>query len=255
MAAAGLLTVSVAADAFWPFRLGPRKFAFATLSDVHLKDAKSASIFTRALSGLNADPEVRFVVLLGGLASSGLYRELNMAKVCLQSLKKPFFIVPGDGDLEPGVPDSYGNLKRVFEDYDWTEREGGWTFIGLDSCGGPDKSLRPDRMDWLKRKVRRIGHGRPIALFSYHPLSPSTGEKRLANAEEVLALFKGHNLRLVASSSVCANKVETVGDTLFVTSAACSTTVSNSDGSADKGYRVFRVSDGQLTSEFMTLVK
>ena len=255
MAAASLLTVSVAADAFWPFRSGPRKFSFATLSDVHLSDAKSASIFTRALSGISADPQVRFVVLLGGTASSGLYRELNMAKVCLQSLKKPCFVVPGEGDLEPGVPDAYANLRRVFEKYEWVEREAGWTFIGLDSCGGAEKTLRPEKMEWLRRRARRIGRNRPVVLFSYHPLSPSAGDKRLVNADEVLAIFKNHNLRLVASSLVCANTDETQGDVRFVTTAACSTTVSNSDGASEKGYRVFEVTGDQIESKFVPLVK
>lgn len=228
--------------------------AFATINDTHLLDAKSMGIVNRAVADINAHEEVRFTVVLGDVATDGQWQELRLAKSCFDRLEQPYFVVPGNHDVHPGSPDIYANYTKTFGDTQWTEDEEGWLFMGIDTCNGTasDVTVPAERMAWIERRLRRVGEKRPIALFTHHPFNPGTKAYRVKNADEVLGLFAGHDLRLVASGHYHGNQVEERDGVLFTTTACCSTTRDNFDGTKEKGYRVYRLGeDGALTHDFM----
>jgi 3',5'-cyclic AMP phosphodiesterase CpdA len=172
----------------------------AGLSDLHVKGARSAAIVNRAVDQINAIPDVRFSVVIGDLATSGQLAELNLAKESLDRFSRPYFAVPGNHDVETRSSDPYGNFKRNFGEPSWIHEESQWVFFGLDTCEGAasDVAVRPDRLDWIEKRLRKIGANRPIGVFAHHPFGPSTKAYRVKNADEVLGLFSGHNLRFVA---------------------------------------------------------
>ena len=125
-------------------------------------------------------------------------------------------------------------------------------FIGLDSCNAAKSSVTiPDeRIAWLKAQLRGIPSTRPIAVLAHHPFNPHTKRYRVKNADDVLALFKGHNLKLVAAGHYHGNQVEERDGVLFTTTACCATTRPNFDRTREKGYRLFHVDGESITSEF-----
>jgi len=230
-----------------------RPVAFAAINDTHVLDARSVAIVNRAVASINANPDVRFTVVLGDLATDGLLPELQLAKASLARLEKPCFAVPGNHDVNAGAADIYGNYARTFGDSNWRQEEEGWVFIGLDTCNGTasDVTVPAERVAWIEKRLRRIGEKRPIALFTHHPFNPNTKAYRVANADDVLACFAGHNLRLVASGHYHGNQVEERDGVTFTTTACCSTTRDNFDGTKEKGYRLFRLDGETLTHEFV----
>ncbi len=237
-----------------PF-VGDGPISFAAINDTHVLDAKSVGIVNRAVASINADQDIRFTVVLGDVATGGRWPELKLARDSFDRLDNPCFVIPGNHDVAPSSPDIYANYARAFGDPNWREDRESWVFIGLDTCNGTasDVTVPPERMDWLRKQLRHIGEKRPIALFTHHPFNPNTKAYRVANADDVVGLFSEYNLRLVASGHYHGNQVEERDGITYVTTACCSTTRDNFDGTPEKGYRVFRLEDDAVAHEFIPL--
>ena len=232
-------------------RKGP--FTFAAINDLHVLDARSTAIVNRAVNQINADAHIEFTAVLGDVATGGELIELNLVKKSLERLERPCYVVPGNHDVEPGAANIYANYEKAFECCNWRYSDNDWAFIGLDSCEGAasDVSVQPNRMQWLYGQLRNVKRTRPIALFAHHPFNPNTKQYRVKNADEVLALFSSHNLKLVACGHWHGNQVERKDGVLFTTTACCSTTRTNFDGTEARGYRLFHLDGGEVTTEFV----
>lgn len=226
---------------------------FATMADLHVLNAKSTAIVNRAVNVINAMDDVRFAVVIGDLATDGRLAELNLAKDCLARLNKPYFVVPGNHDVDPTLTDIYANYARAFDEGEWSRDNHDWAFIGLDSCDGTKSTVAiPEtRMAWLEKRLKKISQARPIALFVHHPFNPNTKDFRVTNADGVLGLFANHNLKLVAAGHYHGNQAEERDGVLFTTTACCSSTRGNFDGTEARGFRVFRENNGVLETEFV----
>lgn len=227
--------------------------AFAAINDLHVLDARSTGIVNRAVQQINADPSIVFTVVLGDLCTDGKHREMQLAKGSLDRLDRPYFCVPGNHDVELENTEVLGNYTAAFGDAQWREKDEGWVFMGINTCNGTasEVTMPETRMAWIEKKLKRIGEKRPIALFAHHPFNPNTKAYRVGNADEVLSLFDGHNLKLVAAGHYHGNQVETRDGVLFTTTACCSTTRDNFDGAEAKGYRRFVLRGGELEHEFV----
>ncbi len=228
-------------------------FTFAAINDIHVLDARSTAIVNRAVKSINGNRDVCFTVVLGDLATDGKLPELNLARESLDKLERPGFVVPGNHDVDPTCKNIFGNYERNFGECTWTEQDNGWAFIGLDSCEGTgsDVSVQPGRVAWLEQQVMRIKPGQPIALFAHHPFNPHTKAYRIKNADQVLDLFDGHNLKLAATGHYHGNQVEEQDGILFTTTACCSSTRGNFDNTSAKGYRLFHIDGEAIETEFI----
>lgn len=234
---------------------GGGDFTFATINDVHVLDAKSVGIVNEAVRSINADDRVQFTVVLGDIATDGRFEELNLAKIAFDRLETPYFSVPGNHDVYMKAKDIFGNYTGTFGPVHWDESEESWLFIGLNSCeeAKSDVTVQPDEMAWLEKTLAKTNRQRPIVLFAHHPFNPNTKAYRVQNADEVMGLFTEHNLKLVAAGHYHGNQVEEHEGILFTTTACCSTTRDNFDKTSEKGYRLYHVTDDQLTTEFVAV--
>ena len=231
-----------------------RRFTFAAVNDLHLVDARSTAIVKRAVQQINQHPGVHFTVALGDLGTDGTLQEMRLAKQCLDGLSRPYFTIPGNHDVAMARENIYGNFEDAFGDTQWERSQGTqWAFIGLDTCNetASDVTIPEERMAWLERRLKRIGRSQPVALFTHHPLNPNTQAYRVQNAEEVLGLFANNNLKLVASGHYHGNQIEERDGVLFTTTACCSSTRGNHDGTEPRGYRLFHVDRETITHEFV----
>lgn len=230
-------------------------YTFATINDLHIVDTESTAIVNRAVHMINEDPEIEFVVVLGDLGTDGRLVEMELAKISLEKLERPYFVIPGNHDVNVTLlSDEYDNYRDAFETLNFRQRENGWLFLGLDTCEGTAStvSVEPQQLRWIERQLEGVGRKRPIALMTHHPLNPNTAAYRVENAEEVLDVFSDHNLKLVASGHYHGNQVEERDGVLFTTTACCSTTRDNHDGTDAKGFRLFRIDKRDtLRTEFV----
>ncbi|MCC6699021.1 MAG: metallophosphoesterase [Candidatus Hydrogenedentes bacterium] len=234
---------------------GPGRLTFASIGDIHVLDARSTGIVNRAVDMINAREDVRFTVILGDLATDGQYVELNLAQTSLARLEKPRFTVPGNHDVNMRAKNIYGNYTKLFGDLDWRDEEEGWLFMGIDSTNDTksDVSIRPDQLDWIEKQLEKTNKSRPIALMTHHPFNPQT-KYRVINADEVLGMFAGHNLKLIAAGHFHGNQEEQSDGILFTTTACCSSTRDNHDGTTAKGFRLYHLDKDKVTTEFVEVV-
>ncbi len=233
---------------------GSGPFTFAAVGDLHILDARSTSIVNRAADMINEMDNVQFTAVLGDLASDGELVELKLAKQSLGRLERPYFCVPGNHDAHIYSEDVFGNYRMEFDETHWREDETGWLFIGLDTCEGnkSDVTVRDDQVEWLTQIAERTNANRPIAILGHHPFNPNTKAYRVLNADDILGIFSGHNLKLVAAGHYHGNQEEVQDGTLFTTTACCSSTRNNFDDTTSKGFRLFHVdADNLITTEYV----
>ena len=233
----------------------PGKLTFAVIGDIHVLDAKSTGIVNKAMGIINSNADVRFTVMCGDLATDGNLSELNLAKGSLDRLERPYFAIPGNHDVCMKAKDIYANYRKNFDEANWHAENESWLFMGIDSTNEDksDVTIRPDQIEWIQKQLKKTNEKRPIALFSHHPFNPST-KYRVQNADEVLGLFSGHNLKLVAAGHFHGNQEESKDGILFTTTACCSSTRDNHDGTTSKGYRLFHLDGETVTTEYVEVV-
>ncbi len=238
-------------------RFGEGKpYSFVTINDTHLVDARSVAIVNRAVNQINEIEDLAFVVALGDIANDAQVSAFRLGQQAFDRLEVPCWAVPGNHDYGSDPANSIDNYLHYFEDAEWREQRGDWVFIGFNSCNEQeyrDVIVPQDRLDWLQYQLDRINPERPIALLTHHPLNPNTAAYRLLNADDILALFEGHNLKLVSSGHFHGNQVEEQDGVLFITTACCSTVRNNHDNTPGKGYRVYHIDGAQITHEFVTV--
>lgn len=234
----------------------PGKLTFAAIGDIHVLDARSTGIVNRAAAMIDANSAVRFTVVCGDLATDGNWPELKLAKSSLDRLQRPYFAIPGNHDVCMKTKDIYANYRKQFDEADWRNENEGWLFMGIDSTNEDksDVAIRPDQIEWIQKQLGRTNDKRPIALFSHHPFNPNSKAYRVQNADEVIGLFSGHNLKLVAAGHFHGNQEETRDGILFTTTACCSTTRDNHDGTTSKGYRLFHIEGETIATEYVEVM-
>jgi predicted phosphodiesterase len=225
----------------------------AAINDFHVLDEASVAIVDRAVDKINAMDAVDFTVMIGDMGTDGTESEMALAKGALDRLNKPYFCVPGNHDYSGSAANGYIHYDENFVNRQWQNEGTGWAFIGLDTCNGTASEVMiPSlRLTWLEEQLETIATDRPIAMFAHHPFNPNTRAYRVMNADDVLGMFKNHNLKLIASGHFHGNQIEEKDGILFTTTACCSTTRPNFDGTKEKGFRVFTLRPDGISHEFV----
>jgi outer membrane protein assembly factor BamB/predicted phosphohydrolase len=139
--------------------------------------------------------DVAFTIVSGDIAETGKRTDLQHAKSILDSLKKPYHIIPGNHDTkwsESGCTEFsqlWGDDKFVFE-------YAGYRFIGLNS-GPPmrmgDGHFAPEDLRWVDSVLHHLPNKmQPLVLITHYPLDPS-----LDNWYELLDCAKRYNTKII----------------------------------------------------------
>jgi calcineurin-like phosphoesterase family protein len=221
-----------------------REFSFSQASDVHITDTKSVEILNDAVDAINADDRVAFSLWLGDLTQNCTSDEMALARMGLGRLQRPRHTLRGNHDQQGGL------YEREFGELNYTFEHAGWKFIMLDTNPGDKVPLDEARMQWLREVIAQADPQQPLVLCTHHPLAPAV-TLRLAGADEILALFAGHNLKAVLGAHHHGNHEEIVDGVLFTKTACLATTRSNHDGTTARGYRLFHCTEDAITTEFV----
>jgi 3',5'-cyclic AMP phosphodiesterase CpdA len=71
---------------------------FVHLSDTHVGSGTGADDLRKSVQDINADSSIQFVVISGDITEFGADKEILLAKQILDSLNKPWYIIPGNHD-------------------------------------------------------------------------------------------------------------------------------------------------------------
>jgi len=177
---------------------------FAWLSDTHVGATTGASDLSMAVCDINAMDDIAFAILSGDITETGKSSDLERAKAILDSLKKPYYIIPGNHDTkwsESGCTkfsQLWGDDKFVFE-------YAGYRFIGLNS-GPPmrmaDGHFATEDLRWLDSILMNLqNNNQPLVFVTHYPIDPS-----LDNWYELLDRAKHYNTKVILVGHGHANR-------------------------------------------------
>jgi outer membrane protein assembly factor BamB/predicted phosphohydrolase len=184
-----------------------QQFQFAWLSDTHVGSSTGAADLTASVHDINSLGDIAFVILSGDVTEMGSNKQLELAKAILDSLRKPYYIIPGNHDTkwsESGCTEFgklWGNDKFAFD-------FAGFRFIGMHE--GPimkmgDGHVPPEDLRWLDSVLAKTPRNdKPLFFITHYPLDSSidnwyqvTERLKLYNTQAVL-VGHGHRNRVLS---------------------------------------------------------
>jgi 3',5'-cyclic AMP phosphodiesterase CpdA len=227
------------------------EFSFIALNDTHYLDGKCAEYFRAAFGWVEANAQYDFALVCGDLATAGKVEELQGMKDALALLGKPAYPVMGNHDASEGNQ----SWLQVFgpERVNYRLDHQGWTFLGLNTTDDGKSSgvaVSQATIDWIKQALPGIPAERPLVAFTHFPFGELV-PLRLTNADEVLALFEGHNPKHIFSGHFHGLSERKHGDAVLTTCRCLSFSRGNHDGSPEKGFFRCHVKGEELTYEFV----
>jgi predicted MPP superfamily phosphohydrolase len=175
---------------------GQRTFTFAHVSDTHIGGAVTAADDLRStVKDINANDSLKFVIITGDITEFGADEELRLAKSILDSLNKPWYIIPGnhDGNWSESGANSF---RTVFGAETTTFQYGGYLFAGT-ACGpnmrmGPGQVPREDIV-WLDSVLQHMAKpDMPVIYLNHYPQDSAQNNWYVA-----MDMLKKKNLQLV----------------------------------------------------------
>jgi outer membrane protein assembly factor BamB/predicted MPP superfamily phosphohydrolase len=191
-----------------------KPFRFAFISDTHIgsPNGSAEEDLMRTVRDINSMKDVDFVVITGDITELGTNPELKLAKKILDSLRIPWYIIPGNHDT--GWSESGGlDFTKIFGADKFYFQHNGIHFIGCAS--GPyvrmsDGHVPREAMNWMKDKLSKIKNDEPIIFLNHYPLDAGLDNwyeviDMLRKKNTVLALCgHGHSNRPVAADDIPA---------------------------------------------------
>ncbi len=163
------------------------QFQFAWLSDIHIGATTSVEDLRLTVKDINSLEHIDFTVISGDVTESGSNEEFELAKAILDSLNKPYFIIPGNHDTKW----SESGCTKFIELWDsdkFNFEYSGIRFLGMHQ--GPVMRMgpghfAPEDIRWLDNQLQMIDKDQPLIFVTHYPLNSS-----ISNWYEVLDWLK-----------------------------------------------------------------
>ena len=182
-----------------------KPFRFAFISDTHIgsPNGSAEEDLRRTVRDINSMTDIAFVVLTGDITELGTDEEIKLAKQILDSLKVPWYIIPGNHDS--GWSESGGfSFTRIFGYDKFSFEYSGISFLGCAS--GPyvrmgDGHIPRDAINWLDTELKELKPSQPVIFLNHYPIDNS-----LDNWYEVIDRLKKYNTWAILCGHGHANK-------------------------------------------------
>jgi outer membrane protein assembly factor BamB/predicted MPP superfamily phosphohydrolase len=166
---------------------------FVHLTDTHVGGSTGADDLRRTVKDINENPAIQFVVISGDITEFGSDEEIKLAKQILDSLNKPWYIIPGNHDSNWSENGS-NTFKKVFGNETFAFTAGPYLFLGTHS--GPNMRMSPGQIPrenivWLDSVLKATDNNTPIIFVNHYPQDSS-----LNNWFEAIDRLKQKNIQL-----------------------------------------------------------
>ncbi|HTY36391.1 MAG TPA: PQQ-binding-like beta-propeller repeat protein [Bacteroidota bacterium] len=180
-------------------------FRFAWLSDTHVGTATGAADLEASVRTINSMADVAFVILSGDISEMGFDHQLELAKTILDSLHKPYYIIPGNHDTK-WSPSGCTKFSSLWGKDRFIVNYGGYRFVGMHE--GPimkmgDGHFPPEDLRWLDSTLAALpDKHQPLIFITHYPLDPG-----IDNWYEVTDRLKHFNTQVVLVGHEHRNRV------------------------------------------------
>lgn len=225
---------------------------FAQISDIHISalgdyeeilSGRAAEILGQTIATLNQLDDLDFVLITGDLVNTPSSENVAIFQQLIQSLKKPYYIIPGNHD-NPGLNPAAGLTRHQFAQLfnpqvkdrptELEAQNGYWSvtvtpqvqLIGLDSNRDADWGglIDPPQVAWLTNELK-IHADKTIILAVHHPFHrlapvddlPQWRNFVCDNGPELLGLLGQHpQVKLVLTGHHHQTKADLLGQRLHL---------------------------------------
>ncbi|MCF2517486.1 PQQ-binding-like beta-propeller repeat protein [Dyadobacter sp. CY351] len=188
-----------------PFCFGQNEnFKFAFVSDTHVGGSTGAEDLMRTVKDINANPSLDFVVVTGDITEFGSDDELTLAKAILDSLQKPWHVIPGNHDSNWSESGS-NSFKTIFGAESFYFQHKGYAFLG--TASGPNMRMGPgqvprEHLVWLDSTLSKLPDPKmPVIYLNHYPQ-----DSALNNWYDALDRLKRNNVQLILCGHGHSNK-------------------------------------------------
>ncbi len=180
-------------------------FQFAQITDTHIGSSSGAADLRRSVKDINNNDSIAFVLITGDITEFGSDTEFILARQILDSLNKPWYIIPGNHDTK--WSESGGNsFRKVFGAETFSFVYNGFHFIGTNS--GPNMRMGPGQIPienvvWLDSVVMNNRDADlPVIYANHYPAAED-----LNNWYEAIDRLKTTNIQLALCGHGHVNKL------------------------------------------------
>lgn len=233
-----ILLITISLQLQFLFAVEP--FRFALLTDIHLSaDTVSVNDLKSAVSQINADSTIAFVLVAGDVTQHGDIPSLRKVKQMLDELHVKFYAVAGNHETKLS-PNGIKDFIRIFGDDKFAFEHHGICFIGFNT--GPEKDKQQGRvtaqdLTWLTQRLKNIKKGKPIVLVTHYPLQGGDVE----NWEEVTSALRPFDVSAILTGHYHRNVVLSFGGIPGVVNRALQR---NKD--RNSGFSMYEIQDNNI---------
>jgi 3',5'-cyclic AMP phosphodiesterase CpdA len=190
--------------------LATEPFRFAFFTDLHINTLNQvpSEDLLLAVKEVNENQDIEFVLVGGDITQNGDSNSLKEAKKILQTLKRPFYIVPGNHDFRWNIKNGTTDFNQIFGDnkFSFTHKKfqfTGFTTVPLNKTG--NSSIQQVDVNWMNMQLKKFGKRNPSFIVTHYPLQTGDVDNwkimtDIFQKYNVLAVLNGHYHR-----NVCLN--------------------------------------------------
>ncbi|MFR1237270.1 MAG: PQQ-binding-like beta-propeller repeat protein [Barnesiella sp.] len=164
---------------------------FALLTDIHVVPGNNNEKFLEQVVDEINQSDLPFVVITGDLTNEGSDEQLYNVKRIFDGLKKPYYIIPGNHEMNWSQ-----SAGKTFNDIWGSDRfcfkRDGMLFLGF-NCGPymkmGDGNVKREDILWLERTLKEQAGNKPVIVLAHYPFTPDLG-----NWDEVVNILKDYNV-------------------------------------------------------------
>jgi len=216
----------------------PVKFAF--LTDLHLSiDSPRINNLNKCIDDINANDEIKFVLFGGDITEFGADAEIELAKVLIDRLKKPTYVLAGNHDAK-WSESGCNTFAKVFGYEQFEFEAGGVKFIGCNS--GPNMRMAPallphESLVWLDSIVTASPRNQKTIFVNHYPQDTS-----MLNYFQVMNTLKKGNVQILIGGHWHSNTILDYDGVPGVLGRA-------PDTKGELGYNIFTIEDNAIRVE------
>ena len=149
-------------------------FRFALITDLHLKqtDPRNEGTLRQTVKDLNSQSNLDFVIVAGDIADKGDKPSLQKAKQLLDSLKIPYYAIPGNHDTRY-CKTTTTTFDSVFVQHHFLFTHKGYCFIGFNTGQGNSNNrgrVNQKELNWINNQLRKQLIQQPIIAITHFPI-------------------------------------------------------------------------------------
>ncbi len=224
-----------------------QNFSFAVISDLHIEynSESSTKDLLKCIESINSTDSLDFVIVSGDITENGDKLSLTKAKLLLDLIKIPCYIVSGNHETkwsESGCTD----FAKIFGYERFYFSHKNYHFFGFPS--GPiikmgDGHIAKQDLNWLQNKLDSIPADQAIFPITHYPLLPQD----LDNWYDLVDIFQKNNIIAVLGGHYHQNRLFDYNSVRGILNR--STLSSKKDHG---GYNIYTVSDSLRIKEILT---